>query len=80
MKNRSGITTSRTEFYITEDCNGCGLCRSIAPEFFDYVEYAYYYFLTRQPENDSETNLVRDAAGYCVLDAIRENPVEERIA
>jgi len=61
-----------TEFFVSEECNGCGLCKSIAPEFFDCVDYAYSYFLTRQPRTQSEINLLKDAASFCVLDAIRE--------
>ncbi len=60
------------EFYVTEDCNGCGLCKNIAPDFFDCVEYAYSYFLTRQPANEPEVLLLRDAAAVCTVDAIRE--------
>jgi len=64
------------EFTVTEDCNGCGLCKNIAPDFFDYVEYAYYYFITRQPENEFEIALMREAASVCTLDAIIEIPKE----
>ncbi len=60
------------EFYITEECNGCGLCKNIAPDFFDCVEYAYSYYLTRQPLNEFEILLLRDAAAVCTVDAIRE--------
>lgn len=60
------------EFYVTEECNGCGLCKNIAPEFFDCVEYAYSYFLTRQPVTEPEIQLLRDAASICTVDAIRE--------
>lgn len=60
------------EFYVTEECNGCGLCKNIAPDLFDCVEYAYSYFLTRQPVNEDEVLLLRDAAAVCTVDAIRE--------
>ncbi len=60
------------EFYVTEECNGCGLCKNIAPDLFDCVEYAYSYFLTRQPLNEDEVMLLRDAAAVCTVDAIRE--------
>ena len=60
------------EFYVTEECNGCGLCKNVAPDFFDCVEYAYSYFLTRQPTDESEILLLRDAAAVCTVDAIRE--------
>ena len=60
------------EFYITEDCNGCGLCKNIAPDFFDFVDYAYYYYMSRQPVTESEVALIREAAAICTVDAIRE--------
>ncbi len=60
------------EFYVTEECNGCGLCKNIAPGFFDYVDYAYYYYITRQPRTESEVALLRDAAAVCTVEAIRE--------
>ena len=63
----------RTEFCITESCNGCGLCKSIAPDFFYYIEYAYSYFIVRQPRSESEVELLRDTLSFCMLDAIREN-------
>ncbi len=63
-----------TEFFVTEECNGCGLCKNIAPDFFDYVDYAYYYYVSRQPVTESEVNLIREAAAVCTLDAIRETP------
>ena len=67
-----GKNETLVEFYITEECNGCGLCKNVAPDFFDCVEYAYSYFLTRQPVNESEIFLLRDAAAVCTVDAIRE--------
>lgn len=64
--------TETVEFFVTEECNGCGLCRSIAPDFFDYVEYAYSYFLTRQPQSQSQVDLLREVSSLCVVDALRE--------
>ncbi len=60
------------EFYITEDCNGCGLCKSAAPGFFDCVEFAYSYFITRQPQTEREVEFLKGAASVCDLDAIQE--------
>ena len=68
MPNEEGSV----EFYITEECNGCGLCKNIAPDFFDCVDYAYLYYLTRQPSSEFEVLMLRDAAAVCTVDAIRE--------
>ncbi len=65
--------SKKVQFFVSEDCNGCGLCKSIAPDFFDCVEYAYYYFVTRQPESQSDVDLLRDASSLCVVDALRES-------
>ncbi len=76
--NPSGTPHAEEEagikFYVTDDCNGCGLCKSIAPEFFDCIDYAYSYFLVRQPRTEQEVILLRDASSFCVLDAICETP------
>ncbi len=61
-----------TEFFVTEECNGCGLCKNIAPDFFDFVDYAYYYYMSRQPVTESEVALIREAAAICTVDAICE--------
>lgn len=60
------------EFYVTDDCNGCGLCKSVAPDFFGCVEYTYSYFMTRQPQTLREVELLRNASSLCALDAICE--------
>ncbi len=61
-------------FFVTEECNGCGVCKAMAPDFFDFIEYGYSYFLKRQPVTEAEVLLLRDVADQCTLDAIRENP------
>jgi len=69
---RRAETEAKVEFYVTDDCNGCGLCKSIAPNFFDCVEYAYPCFIIRQPRTKYEVELLRHASDLRVLDAIRQ--------
>jgi len=61
-----------SEFYVTDDCNGCGICKDVAPGFFDCVEYAYSYSIVRQPQTRYEVGLLKHASDLCVLDAIRQ--------
>ncbi len=68
----TGKKEASAEFYVTEECNGCGLCNEIAPGFFQCVEYSYAYYLTRQPVNEAEVLLLRNSAEACAVDAIRE--------
>jgi ferredoxin len=63
---------AKVEFYVTEDCNGCGLCKRVAPDFFDCIEFAYSYFMVRQPQTTREVELLRSASSLCALDAICE--------
>ncbi len=60
------------EFFVTEDCNGCGLCKNMAPELFQCVEYAYSYFLTRQPNSEKEVDLLNDIVDLCPVDALHQ--------
>ena len=73
MRDQPNVSQiAEVRFYVTEDCNGCGVCKSMAPDFFDFSEYAYYYFLVRQPQNELEISLLRDVAAVCTVDAICE--------
>ncbi|MGC8654377.1 MAG: ferredoxin [Candidatus Kryptoniota bacterium] len=70
--NEDGASSTPMKFVITDDCNGCGVCKSMAPDYFDCVEYAHYYIIGRQPITESEIELFRDVADYCTVNAIRE--------
>jgi len=50
-------------FFITEECDGCGLCGDAAR-----------YFVIRQPVDGSEEEaLLRDAMEQCPLSCIRDD-------
>lgn len=72
ISSESRTDSTAVRFVVTGECNGCGVCKSMAPDFFDCVEYAYYYFITHQPTNNSEIELLRDVADYCTVNAIHE--------
>ncbi|MGO9481738.1 MAG: ferredoxin [Candidatus Kryptoniota bacterium] len=63
------------QFFVTKNCNGCGLCKTIAPDFFDYVENVRSYFVIRQPETKHEHEFLRDASSVCIRDAIHETSI-----
>lgn len=61
------------KFYVLDQCNGCGLCRSIAADFFEYVEGGKYYYISRQPLTQYEEELMFEAMDLCTMDAIRSD-------
>jgi ferredoxin len=61
------------KYYVLDQCNGCGLCRSIAGEFFDFVEGGKYYYILRQPLDRKEEDVMREAMELCVMNAIRDD-------
>ncbi len=61
------------KYYVIDQCNGCGLCRSIGGGFFDFVEDGKYYFISRQPQNDQEEEIMCEAMELCVMNAIRSD-------
>ncbi len=65
------------EFFVTEDCNGCGICKSIARGFFDNEEYVRPYLTICQPQTKDEVELLRDISSFCTNNAIREASIPE---
>ena len=63
------------KFYTTEDCDGCAYCASVAPENFDYAKETNTYFVSHQPRNEREEEVMVDAMDDCPLDAIRVEDV-----
>jgi ferredoxin len=57
-------------YYVLDQCNGCGLCRTIAGDLFDYTEGGEYYYLVRQPRTEAEEDLLREAIELCTMNAI----------
>ncbi len=58
------------KYYVLDQCNGCGICRSIAGDFFDYVEGGKYYYIQRQPMDSREEDIMQEAIELCTMDAI----------
>ncbi len=62
------------KYYVTEDCDGCAYCASVAPENFDFDKVTNTYYVARQPKTGPEVEFVREAMEDCPIDAIREDP------
>lgn len=61
------------KYYVLDDCNGCGLCRSLAGSFFNYVEGGKYYYIQRQPMDMNEDDIMQEAIELCTMNAIRSD-------
>ena len=61
------------KYYVLDLCNGCGLCRSVAGKFFDYVEGGKYYYIQCQPLDGEEEELMLEAIELCTMCAIRDD-------
>ncbi len=59
------------KYYVTDECDGCAYCASIAPENFDFDKESNTYYVSRQPQNDEEKEFVSEAMEECPVDAIR---------
>ena len=59
------------KYYTTEECDGCAYCAAVAPDNFEFDKPTNTYFVGKQPEDQEEEGLVRDAMEDCPVDAIR---------
>jgi len=60
-------------FYVDSNCIDCDLCRETAPDNFDRDEDEGVSFLIKQPENDEEEELCREALEECPVEAIGDD-------
>jgi ferredoxin len=60
------------EFYVTEECDGCAYCASVAPDNFDFDKASNTYYISRQPGTAEEREFVQEAMEDCPVDAIRK--------
>lgn len=61
------------KYYVTDACNGCGLCFSLALQNFMYSNDASYYYIIQQPVDDREDADIREAISVCPMDCIRDD-------
>ena len=68
-------TTGR--FYVDDQCIDCDLCRETAPDNFTRNDDGGYSFVYKQPENEEEERLAREAMEGCPVEAIGDDgPVQ----
>ena len=60
-------------FYVDVNCIDCDLCRQTAPENFDRNEDEGHSYVKKQPENEAEAQLCRDALDDCPVEAIGDD-------
>ena len=58
------------KFYVTDECNGCGRCFSVALQNFMYSNDASYYYILNQPADEREVEDIKDAIAVCQMDCI----------
>ena len=61
------------KFYVTDGCDGCGLCFSVALQNFMYNNDATYYYIYQQPVDEREVNDIRQAMLVCPQDCIKDD-------
>jgi ferredoxin len=58
------------KYYVTDACNGCGLCFSVALQNFMYSNDASYYYIYQQPVDVREEADILKAISVCPADCI----------
>ena len=57
-------------YYVDDQCIDCDLCREEAPDNFTRQEEQGYSYVYKQPENDEEEELCKNAMDGCPVEAI----------
>ncbi len=58
------------KYYVTDLCNGCGLCKSVAETLFDFNNDGTYYYVVRQPTSCEEQEMMEEAITFCTANAL----------
>ena len=61
------------KFYVTDACNGCGLCFSVALLNFMYTNDSSYYYIIQQPVDQREEEDIREAMSICPMNCIGDD-------
>jgi ferredoxin len=61
------------KWYVDSNCIDCDVCRTTAPTNFEANEDEGYSFVSKQPENDEETELMEEAMESCPTEAIGDD-------
>ncbi len=61
------------KFYVDENCGGCQVCLSSAPENFAMTDDDDHAYIVKQPENDEEIEACQEAIDSCPDEAIGDD-------
>lgn len=61
------------KYYVTDDCNGCGLCFAYALQNFMYTSDSAHYYIIQQPADEREEEDIRKAISVCPMDCIKDD-------
>jgi len=57
-------------YFVDEQCIDCDLCREEAPKNFTRQEEEGYSYIYKQPENEEEEEMCKNAMEGCPVEAI----------
>ncbi len=60
-------------FFVDDQCIDCDLCRETAPDNFTRNDDGGYSYVYKQPENEEEERLSREAMEGCPVEAIGDD-------
>ncbi len=61
------------KYYVTDTCDGCGLCFSKALQNFMYSNDSSYYYVYQQPADEREEADIIEAISVCPQDCIKSD-------
>ncbi len=61
------------KYYIDKNCILCALCVEMSPEMFTESEDGDHDIVCKQPENEEEENIMKEAMEQCPVDAIGDD-------
>lgn len=61
------------KYYVDNTCIDCDACRQVAPDNFNCNEEAGYSYVSKQPADDAENQLMLDAVDGCPVQAIGDD-------
>jgi ferredoxin len=64
------------KYYVDDSCIDCDVCRQTAPDHFCHNEEDGYSYVCKQPDNEEEDDLCREAMESCPVEAIGDDGAE----
>ena len=61
------------KWYVDENCIACDSCNTIAPDLFGKTDDDQFSFVSKQPENEEEEDLCKEAQEACPTESIGDD-------